>query len=856
MRAFRALCCLAAIVASHSIASFAAPVPLTGAVRIDAGHEFACALLANGGVHCWGRNSFGQLGDGFPAGFRGTAQFVSGLSNGVASIGLGAGHACAILAAGSIKCWGWNSSGQLGNGASGANQPLPVDVAGLGGIATALALGDGHTCALMSDKTVKCWGDATPIGHGAASPQVTPLAIPGLTNVAAITAGPAHNCVLLESGAAKCWGRNGAGQLGDGGTMDSTVPVEVTGLSSGVAALSAGGSFYEGSAGTPRRDASFTCALMIAGGLKCWGSNLSGQLGDGTLVAHPVPSDVSGLTSGVSQVSTGGMIHGFVGLLAPMAHACAVTSAGSVKCWGSNRCSQVTPGADCFVANLALQPVTTPIAVPGSGVAAIAAGGAFTCSLRSADGAVGCHGVLADFYPRPQPLSFDVMVGPEPQVIRFGMSPVISVGSSGTVTVTWGSSGSPVTLTNLTPGICTVPATPTASPPSVTIGGLAQGKCRFAANQAGTAYYDAAPEVIAEVRVGDKLPQTVAFGPAPTAVPVQGYANLQATATSGLPITFGSSTPTRCSVANVAGIVEGLTVGQCTATASQPGDDFFLPAVQATQSFPVVAMDTTAIRMSNISTRVHVSSGEEAAPIAGFVIAPSIGATKKVAIVATGPSLASSGIANPLADSVVAVVRSSDNRVVGTNDNWMQHPSSAQLTAAGLAPSDPSEAALVLDLLPGAYTARVTGKSGGTGVSVIAVYEIDRLVNRLINISTRGEVRTGDEVMIAGFVISGSGPQQVAIVVTGPSLAQYGITAPLANPTLSLVRSSDQAVLATNDDWQTAPNAAQLQAAGFAPPNAAEAAILTTLPPGAYTAIVSGVGGTTGIAVVGVYAVP
>ena len=118
------------------------------------------------------------------------------------------------------------------------------------------------------------------------------------------------------------------------------------------------------------------------------------------------------------------------------------------------------------------------------------------------------------------------------------------------------------------------------------------------------------------------------------------------------------------------------------------------------------------------------------------------------------------------------------------------------------------------------------------------------------------QVLTGNDVMIGGFVIQGSGPQQVAIVATGPSLAAFGITNPLANPTLTLVRSSDQTVVATNDDWQSASNASQLQAAGFAPSNALESAILITLQPGAYTAIVSGAGGGTGVSVVAVYTVP
>jgi hypothetical protein len=115
-------------------------------------------------------------------------------------------------------------------------------------------------------------------------------------------------------------------------------------------------------------------------------------------------------------------------------------------------------------------------------------------------------------------------------------------------------------------------------------------------------------------------------------------------------------------------------------------------------------------------------------------------------------------------------------------------------------------------------------------------------------------VLTGNDVMIGGFIIQGTASQTLAIVATGPSLTQYGITNALANPTLTLVRSSDQAVLATNDDWQSAANAAQLSAAGFAPSNPLEAGILITLPPGAYTAILSGAGGGTGVGVIGVYA--
>jgi hypothetical protein len=239
--------------------------------------------------------------------------------------------------------------------------------------------------------------------------------------------------------------------------------------------------------------------------------------------------------------------------------------------------------------------------------------------------------------------------------------------------------------------------------------------------------------------------------------------------------------------------------------------------------------------------------------IGGFVISGS--ANKTVAIVATGPSLAPFGITNPLANPTLTLVRSSDQGVVATNDDWQSASNSAQLAAAGFAPSNPQEAAILVNLPPGAYTAIVQGAGGGTGVSVVGVYEVDGPQVPLINISTRGRVGTGNDVMIGGFVVNGSGPQTVAIVATGPSLAPFGITNPLANPTIRLVRSSDQSVIATNDDWQTDTNASLLQAAGFAPTSSLESGLYTTLPPGAYTVIVEGVGGGTGISVVGVYRV-
>jgi hypothetical protein len=199
-------------------------------------------------------------------------------------------------------------------------------------------------------------------------------------------------------------------------------------------------------------------------------------------------------------------------------------------------------------------------------------------------------------------------------------------------------------------------------------------------------------------------------------------------------------------------------------------------------------------------------------------------------------------------------VRSSDQTVIAGNDNWQDSFGSGLLQASGYAPSDPAEAALMMTLPPGGYTVIVSGANGGTGVGLVEVFELDHPEISLSGISTRGRVLTGDQGMIGGFIIQGSAPQTVIVRGRGPSLAAAGIVNPLANPVLTLVRSSDGATIAVNDNWQDALNAAQVQASGFAPTDSAESAILITLAPGAYTAVLSGVSNGTGVGIVEVFA--
>jgi hypothetical protein len=274
--------------------------------------------------------------------------------------------------------------------------------------------------------------------------------------------------------------------------------------------------------------------------------------------------------------------------------------------------------------------------------------------------------------------------------------------------------------------------------------------------------------------------------------------------------------------------------GGCTATMSA--------SRTATAIFTV--QPSNPPRLANISTRMHVGTGDNVL-IGGFVIS---GATHKTVVVrARGPSMASQGMPGMLQDPVLQLF--SGQTRIAINDNWQTDANQSSLQSSGFAPADARESAIYISLAPGAYTAIVTGAGGTTGVGLVEIFEVDALAVPLVNISARGEVLTGDNVMIGGFIIQGDGPKTVVVRARGPSLAAPGT---LADPSLQLF--SGQTQIGSNDDWRTAPNSAELQASGFAPADDREAAILVTLNPGAYTAIVSGKGGTTGIGIVEVFA--
>lgn len=272
--------------------------------------------------------------------------------------------------------------------------------------------------------------------------------------------------------------------------------------------------------------------------------------------------------------------------------------------------------------------------------------------------------------------------------------------------------------------------------------------------------------------------------------------------------------------------------------------------IRFNSTVPFSALEPPLAPLPNLSTRGSLGGGDDVL-IGGFVIDGTT--SKTVAIVATGPSLAASGVAAPLADPKITIVDAATQTVIAANDNWRDDPRAAQLQSSGFAPANDLDSGMVLDLPPGAYTAVVSGVGGATGVGLVAINEIDHPDAPLIALSTRGPVGTGDNVLIGGLVVQGPGPRTVAIVGTGPSLAAAHVANPLANPMLTLVSAAQQTVIATNDDWQQAPNAFQVSASGFAPADTRESVILMSLEPGAYTVILSGAGNTTGVGLISIY---
>ncbi len=296
----------------------------SGVVSIAAGQYHTCALTGTGAVKCWGYNFYGQLGDGTTTD-RFTPVNVNGLTSGVVAIAAGSSHNCALTNTGGVKCWGINYFGEIGDGTN-TDRHSPVSVSGLTSGAWYIAAGDDHTCAIPAAGPPKCWGWNAygQLGDGTTTNRNAPVDVVGMpTSAASIDGGEWHTCAVTSVGGILCWGENGDGQLGDGTTNDHTTP-------HGVCADAACSSPLYGIS-VDAGDA-HTCALTGASNLLCWGDNSYGQAGDASPTDHLTPINVAGLAPGAAAVAAGDY------------HTCAVTTDGGVKCWGANFFGQVGDG--------------------------------------------------------------------------------------------------------------------------------------------------------------------------------------------------------------------------------------------------------------------------------------------------------------------------------------------------------------------------------------------------------------------------------------------------------------------------------------------------------------------------------
>lgn len=337
---------------------------LENVVAVATSTSLTCAVLAGGSVACWGFNDQGVFGD------RETIAVVPapilGLV-GATGIVTGASHACAIVAAGEVRCWGRGGGGALGDGEIGGFhfRTSPVTAIGLRG-ARALSAGTNRTCALVSGGSAYCWGYDP--GGGTDELQGVPTLVPGLSNVAVMASGQGHTCVALENGSVQCWGFNEGGELGRGEVTQAPVdtgpiplgPGPVVGIGD-VSYLAAG--------------ARHTCAIVSQNrGVRCWGANTSGQLGDGTQVGSPIPVVVTGVT-GARTITAGA------------AHTCAVLEDGLARCWGSNASGQLGNGR--APQDFGFSAVA--VAVEVGGITDISGRGSHTCAVL-ANRTVRCWG--------------------------------------------------------------------------------------------------------------------------------------------------------------------------------------------------------------------------------------------------------------------------------------------------------------------------------------------------------------------------------------------------------------------------------------------------------------------------------
>jgi M6 family metalloprotease-like protein len=741
----------------------------------------------------------GQPASPFVVGWGGS-QAVSGLPatgvTGVRALAAGSQHALALRTDGTVTGWGSNTLGQT---------TIP---AGLASVIAVAARGN-VSGAVASDGTIALWGDNT---YG----QTTVPA--GLAGVNGLAIGTDHVLAVKTDGTVVAWGNNSNGE--------STVPAGLTGV---VAVAAGNNSSY---------------ALRSNGTVTQWGAP------QGT-----IPAGLSGV----------------VALAAGSQHVLALKGDGTVVAWGSNNYGQVTVPAGL------------------AGVTSIAASAYHSIALKG-DGTVAQWGYSSSTGQVPVALSRVaalaandscnlVVIGstvlaspaftgqPQNRTIAVGGSAQFSVTASGAAALSYqwqrlaagGASWTNVANNSTYAGAAAATLTVSAA-----TAGMSGDQFRCVVSYAGVSPVESAAATLTVSSA-----PTIGTQPVATTGTAGGAITLSVAATGSGTLTY----QWRLNGVDIAGATsssytipsaQAFHAGTYTVVVTSGGSSTTSSGATVT----VNAAASSNARPLNLSTRALARPGETLIP--GFVIEGT--GTKRLLIRAVGPTLARLGVSGPLADPQLVLKRfdAGTNAYVDvlSNDDWGTAANAASIASTASALSafslnaGSADAAALVDLAPGRYTVVADGKGGASGLSMVELYDADTgtPTARMVNISNRGYVGVGGEIMIPGFVVSSEGSRTFLIRAVGPSLARFGVTGYLADPQLTVF--SGATPILSNDNWDgtagaatTASVAAQVSAFALTA-GSRDAAFVVTLPPGAYTVQASGVGATTGVALVEVYLVP
>jgi RHS repeat-associated protein len=676
--------------------------------------------------------------------------------------------------------------------------------------APAIAAGEYHTIALGSSGMVWSWGlnSSGQLGDGTKLQRSLPAPVSGLRNVKAISAGSYHSLALKYDGTVWAWGANMYGQLGIENQDDRVLPVQIAGLSNIIAIAS--GSYHN-------------LALCSDGRVFAWGYNGNGQLGDGSDNSKSVPVVVSGLGagSGVISIAAGGF------------HSLAVMSSGLENGWGANYHGALGGTSPRYLTPHLVSPNTLKKAV----------GGAYhTMSINTADGAEALgwnnDGQLGDATTTSRPSTAAVVGLGNTKTLSASKAVnghCLALTQSGKV-YSWGANYSGQLGRQSTPTNQTIPQEITTLS---NIAAIAAGSFHSVALGSDGAIYSWGDNHFGQLGHGMNVDQSQPLRKAglilmPTA---------EDTDQDGLDDGWE-----RQHFGNLDQAADGDPDGDGLVNQLE------YQTVRNPNRVDYVATEVPPVRsqLVNLSSRADVGVGENIL-IAGFIISGD--APKRVILRAMGPTLANAGVpaSQVLHDPYLKLYDA--HGILAENDNWKDDPDQRTLLEGyGMGMQD-AEAALVLTLEPGSYTAQISGADGGTGIALFEIYDVTAGGSFLANISARARLQPGDNVLISGFMIRGDTGLRAVIRAIGPSMALYGVADTLSDPHLSL-RDASGAPIEINDNWGDAQNVGEIRASGLAPTDPRESTVLRFLPAGDYTAVISASPNSpdqSGVALVEVY---